>query len=365
MRRYSIPTLALWAFGAALFGLAALHLLGPLGPIRSTATQLPGIVSAWFLGRKYAWLPTVSSMGMIPFVSSHVTSGPIPIAAYLLQLTLALGLVTAIGSLSDGKRILGVEVDQRREAERLLQELNGQLENRIEAARADLKEANSQLLAQSGTLEATVQDRTQELRSAVDDLEWLIAVIAHDLRAPIRHVRSYADLIEKAQVLAAHPDERHALERVIIRSRDLSEMIESLLKVGRSRFRELGTGRVNLRDLILKLAEEHDPQSIEIEDLPDCRGDEVLLREVFGNVLDNAYRHGRPPVRVFGEQVGSRVRISIEDSGPEDSDFRPGLGLMIIRRLADRVGAGFMVARSDRATTVATLELDAAEESAS
>jgi two-component system osmolarity sensor histidine kinase EnvZ len=102
----------------------------------------------------------------------------------------------------------------------------------------------------------------------------------------------------------------------------------------------------------------------------------VLIERVIGNLLDNAFTHGQPPVRLTVGTTGRRIRIEVEDCGPgiapEDqqamlqafargdaSRRHPGLGLglAVVQRVALRMGGHVAFRRSaDGARTVVRVE---------
>ena len=98
-------------------------------------------------------------------------------------------------------------------------------------------------------------------------------------------------------------------------------------------------------------------------------GDRAGLEQAVDNLIVNAIEHGGPEIVIEGRRRGSRLLISVSDSGrvsralPESPSRRRGHGLRVVRRFAAGQGGRFVLERGERGA-VATLELPLAHVSA-
>ncbi len=153
-------------------------------------------------------------------------------------------------------------------------------------------------------LENRVVERTEQLLAANKDLESFSYSVSHDLRSPLRHISSFVSLLEEH--LADRCDEVSAryLSTIGNSARHMSQLIDGLLA-----FSRLGRAAVNLTPVDLTLLVDtvvshlgHDTEGRVVDwviapDLPVVQGDALLLREVWANLLGNAYKYTRPRER--------------------------------------------------------------------
>ena len=153
-------------------------------------------------------------------------------------------------------------------------------------------------------LENRVVERTEQLLAANKDLESFSYSVSHDLRSPLRHISSFVSLLEEH--MGGQCDEVSAryLNTIGNSARHMSQLIDGLLA-----FSRLGRAAVNVTPVDFQLLVEavvaqigHDTEGRIVDwvvapDLPVVRGDALLLREVWANLLGNAYKYSRPRER--------------------------------------------------------------------
>lgn len=174
--------------------------------------------------------------------------------------------------------------------------------------------AQEQIRALNASLEQRVQARTAELERTMRDMEAISYSIAHDLRAPLRSVNGFAQVIAEEEGDRLSESGRHMFDRIARSSRNMGQMITDMLELLRVVQVELEARTVPLRSLACAVAEALAPQvpsaRIEVGELPDARGDATLLRQVLSNLLDNALKYSRhqsePSVKVgFDDGAGA------------------------------------------------------------
>ena len=157
-----------------------------------------------------------------------------------------------------------------------------------------------QLRRLSEELERRVQDRTQELRAANAELEAFSYSLSHDLRAPLRAIAGFSQVVLSRYADKLDADGRFALERIRAGSERMGVLIDSMLELSR-----LGRRPLEFRDLELsalagevveelRAAEPERDVEVLIEPNVSAVGDEELLRAALQNLLGNAFKFTSP-----------------------------------------------------------------------
>ena len=212
-------------------------------------------------------------------------------------------------------------------------------------------------------LEKRVAERTQQLVAANKDLDVFSHMVSHDLRAPLRHIASFLALLQEQ--LGEHGDKlvQQYLQSIAKASKRMSLMIEGLLEYARMGRVSLARQQVPLSPLVhgvvRHLQAEHPKRSIEWvidDDLPQVRGDAILLAELLRNLLQNAvnFTRTRPKARIevgqWTDSTGERV-VFVRDNGVGfDLEHAPNLFALFQRQhhSMDYEGIGMGLALAQR-----------------
>lgn len=164
-------------------------------------------------------------------------------------------------------------------------------------------------------LNQSLEKRALELEQANDELEAFSYSVSHDLRAPLRHINGFVDLLHKH--LAAHLDEKafRYLKTISQAAKQMGALIDDLLAFSRVNRAELTKGRVNTHALVDEvigdLSRERMDSQVKwvIGDLPDIQADRSLMRQVWFNLLSNALKYSK-----------NREHPQIEIAAPRSTD---------------------------------------------
>ncbi|HEY3166874.1 MAG TPA: ATP-binding protein, partial [Candidatus Binatia bacterium] len=175
-------------------------------------------------------------------------------------------------------------------------------------------------------LERRVVERTAQLEAANKELEAFSYSVSHDLRAPLRHVMGFLELLQKSAASTLTGKDKHFLQMISESAAQMGGLIDDLLSFSRMGRAEMRATPVNLESLVKEVIQDLRPECTgrdvawKIEELPEVHADPALLRQVFMNLLSNALKYSRTRARTeigIGsqpEQDGEQV-FFVRDNG--------------------------------------------------
>jgi len=187
------------------------------------------------------------------------------------------------------------------------------------------KHAEEEVRKLNAELEERVRERTSELTAANQEMEAFTYSVAHDLRAPLRHIDAFTRILNE-DYAAVLPDEaKRFLENIRNGSRNMSHLVDDLLnlaRIGRQELRRQPTALGKLvAEVVADLETEKDGRKIEwqIHPLPTVACDAGLMKQVFINLLSNAIKYTRPQalarIEVGTKPANGATTVFIKDNG--------------------------------------------------
>jgi light-regulated signal transduction histidine kinase (bacteriophytochrome) len=175
-------------------------------------------------------------------------------------------------------------------------------------------------------LNEALQEHARQLAAANKELEAFSYSVSHDLRAPLRHMDGFAELLQKNSVQLLDERNRRYLTIILESAKQMGQLIDDLLAFSRMGRAEMLNSSVNLDQLVqevilgLKLDIEGKDIVWQVSPLPNVAGDPSMLRLVFMNLISNAlkYTRTRSQVRIeighYSEPSGELV-VFVRDNG--------------------------------------------------
>ncbi|MGD9476649.1 PAS domain S-box protein [Shinella sp. G-2] len=170
-----------------------------------------------------------------------------------------------------------------------------------------------------------VEAQTSELRRKNEALDQFTATVSHDLKAPLRHLSMFAEMISEDLHRGEFAELPHYADHVRKSAARMRRIIDSLLEFSQIAYRIAAPKPVSLSVVVrdaLALLESHVEESggtVDVQPLPEIMGDPELLKRLAQNLIGNALKYRQPEqapvVRIYSRQGLQGIDFIVEDDG--------------------------------------------------
>jgi PAS domain S-box-containing protein len=214
--------------------------------------------------------------------------------------------------------------EQALNLETIIDQRTGELQKRV----AEVEELNLAMINLTEDLQHSyrqLEEKSEEVRDINKELESFAYSISHDLRAPLRHVQGFADILLECSQDELSDGNRGHLRTIMDSASRMGLLIDDLLafsRAGRSELRLQPVSTATIcKEVISGFSDATAGQDIDwqLGTLPVVTGDLATLRQVFINLLDNAVKYSSPReksvIRVACEQAADEYIFCVSDNG--------------------------------------------------
>ncbi len=240
--------------------------------------------------------------------------------------------------------------------------------------------------------EDALTTRTAELETVNRELEAFSYSVSHDLRAPLRHVDGFSDMLREECGPALNQAGRRYLDTITESVKQMGRLIDDLLMFSKMGRVEMRQSQVSISDLVAEAIQELSSETNgrrvewEIQSLPGVWGDRAMLKQVWANLLSNSIKYTRPrgsaKIRIGCSRKNGELEFYVQDNGAgfdmkyadklfgvfqrlhRAEEFEgTGIGLANVRRIVTRHGGRtWAEAKPDEGATFYFTLRDSAEE---
>ncbi|MES1215916.1 MAG: ATP-binding protein [Bacteroidota bacterium] len=189
----------------------------------------------------------------------------------------------------------------------------------------DLKNAQTEIDGLNKGLEIKVTERTTQLEAVNKELEAFSYSVSHDLRAPLRVINGYATILKEDYGEKLDEEAIRITNTIISNAKMMGQLIDDLIAFSKLGASGINNQLVNMKELAGTCVDEllkQEPENkyhILIDNLPACKGDPNLLRQVWTNLIGNAIKYSsraeKPGIEIGSKEENGTYTYFIKDNG--------------------------------------------------
>jgi PAS domain S-box-containing protein len=229
------------------------------------------------------------------------------------------------------------------------------------------KKIEEELEKERANLELRIAERTSQLQTTISELEAFSYSLSHDMRAPLRAMEGYTQLLQNILADKLGPKEIDFFGRIMASAERLDNLIQDVLQYSRVARAPLELKEIDLEKIVNQVISDYphlQPPGADIrmqKPLMQALGHEAFLTQCISNLLSNAVKFVAPGVKpnvtVYTRPYGRDMRLFVEDNGigiPADNQKQifgifqrlhphtaypgTGIGLAIVQKAVQRMG---------------------------
>lgn len=215
-------------------------------------------------------------------------------------------------------------------------------------------------------LNADLEENIEQLRVMNKDLESFSYSISHDLRAPLRSINGFANILSSDYAALLDEEGQKLLSSVQRNASRMGILIDELLAFSKLGRKAIEKSRVDMNGMVRQILTEFDPAArkkaqLLVHDLPAAQADKILIGQVWTNLISNAFKYSSkidmPAIEIGAVETPDEIQYFVRDNGagfnmayasklfgvfqrlhrPEEFEGT-GVGLAIVHRVVSKHG---------------------------
>ncbi|MDB6025214.1 MAG: hypothetical protein JWM68_1437, partial [Verrucomicrobiales bacterium] len=251
------------------------------------------------------------------FIVLMVFAGSL-VLAFILSRILQRVITQPILDLAKTAKQISADKDYSVRAQKFGSDELGELTDAFNKMLEQIQKAEEEIRVLNVGLEERVQSRTAELAASTKEMEAFTYSVSHDLRAPLRHIAAFGEILQEDFSHQLTPESHDYLQRMVDGARNMSQLVDDLLNLARIGRTELKHEPTNLDAVVDEVIHDLQPElqdrkiEWQLEHLPVVECDRGLIKQVFANLISNSVKYTRRREKAV-IQMGTVKSVRVDD----------------------------------------------------